>query len=47
MEKDDLIQQLMNAETAEEIQQILIQNGYEIREERSELIKEVVKASYE
>lgn len=47
MEKDDLIQQLMNAETAEEIQQILIQNGYEISDERSEFIKEVVKASSE
>jgi|GEM_PF-4705321 len=38
MEKEDLIQQLMNAETAEEIQQILIQNGYEISDERSEFI---------
>ena len=47
MEKEDLVQQLMNAETAEEIQQILIQNGYEISDERSEFIKEVVKASSE
>ena len=47
MEKEDLIQQLMNAETAEEIQQILIQNGYENSDERSEFIKEVVKASSE